>query len=207
MIMVTIQNSYSIVFYSLSTFSLLFFFTASIKVVQIVSIIFIGLFFLIMIQVFPLVPYFQEGKKVKLLVDNPRFISPSIAFGFLKYFWKIVIECGIHYYLFDSPGKQKIMLSVVNALSVILFIYFDYKYSLFKDKVVVWAANIGEFIFVFFNICLFFQYDYSNSSKETTYVFNFIEEKCLILIGVCSVIASLFPFMQFLLSKIIPKKP
>ena len=171
------------------------------------SMIFFGLFFLIMIQVFPLVPYFQEDKKVKLLVDNPRFISPSITFGFLKYFWKIIIECGIHYYLYDSPGKQKIMLSVVNALSVILFIYFDYKYSLFKDKVVVWAANIAEFIFVFFNICLFIQYDYTNSNGEVISVFNILEEKCLILIGVCSITAFAFPFVQFLLLKIILKKP
>lgn len=160
-ILAVIQNSYTIVFYSISNLNLLFFFTPSIKIIQIATIFFFGFFFLIMIQVFPLVPYFQyfSGSKVKLILNDTKFISPGIVFGFVKFCCKIIIECAIHYYLFESPGKQKIMLCLINVLSVVFFIYFDYKYSLFGEKIIGWAGNIGEFIFALFNICLVLQYD------------------------------------------------
>jgi len=163
LIIAVIQNSYILTFYSLSNFNLFFFFIPSIKIVQIVTILFFGLFFLLMIEIFPLVPYFHR-RKVKIILDNPKLISPTIMFGFLKFFCKIIIECTIHYYLFDNPGKQKIMLCIINFSSVLLSIYFDCKYEVFRIKVVGWSGNIGEFIFVLFNICLFFQYNYIPTS-------------------------------------------
>lgn len=128
LIMAVIQNSYIIVFYSISNLNLLFFFIPSIKIIQIITILFFGLFFLIMASVFPFISYFHH-KKAKIILNNPKSIFPTIVYNFLKYFSKIIIECGIHYFMFNSPGKQKMMLSIINFSSVLMFIYFEYKYE------------------------------------------------------------------------------
>lgn len=135
-VVVVNQNIDIFTFLAVRHFFNMFYFDCRTKLVQVVSVLAIGVLGVVAVMVYPISVYFYRNLS-KYFLSNLYRINGALFITTVRFALKPIIEAIIHGFFYENPVLQLFLISVSCFLTSLVLMYMEYSSGIFVFKCIL----------------------------------------------------------------------